>query len=158
MSKQYNMSTVIDFLIPELQAELATQQHNATGTASASLVAERDDEGYLIKGVGYLYWVNYGRKAGKWPPLDVIRRWVELKGIASGKAVASVAFLIGRAIMRKGTPAKPYVAWGDGNSIERKDFITRTILRNNDKIVEAVGKDWEGIVFEKFNLEASKAT
>ena len=152
------MSTVIDFLIPELQAEIAAQQHNATGTASASLVVERDPDGYVIKGVGYLYWVNFGRKAGKFPPLDVIRRWVELKGIASGKAVASVAFLIGRAIMRKGIPAKPYVNWGEGNSLERKDFITRTIKRNNDKIVEAVGKDWEGIVFEKFNLEATKAS
>ena len=145
------MTTVLDFLIPELQAELAKQQHNATGAGSASLVIEKDKEGYIIKGVNYLYWVNFGRKAGKFPPVDVIRRWVEIKGIASGNAIKSVAFLIGRAIMRQGTLPE----WGGS---KRRDFITDTMLRNNDKITEAVGKDWEGIVFEKFNKEVQNAS
>lgn len=151
------MNTALDFLIPEMQAELAAQQHNATGAASASLDINKDGNDYVITGRGYLYWVNFGRKAGKFPPLDAIRRWVEIKGIASGKAVASVAFLIGRAIMRKGTPGQPYQVWNDGNSLQRKDFITRTIERNNDKIVQIIGQDLQGIVFEKFEQERMKA-
>ena len=47
--------------------------------------------------------VEYGRKPGKMPPVDAIRYWVVRKGIASGTEADSVAYLIARAIGRRGT-------------------------------------------------------
>ena len=45
--------------------------------------------------------VEFGRKAGKWPPRDAIEYWVIRKGLAApGKESRSVAFLIARAIGR----------------------------------------------------------
>jgi hypothetical protein len=56
-------------------------------------------------GVGLKYGlpVERGRKPGKMPPVDVIKLWVTRKGIASGDEADQAAFLIARAIGRRGT-------------------------------------------------------
>lgn len=53
----------------------------------------------------------YGRRPGRWPPPEPIRRWVELRGLPSkwGVSVASATFLVRKKIGERGTPAQPHL-------------------------------------------------
>ena len=66
------------------------------------------------------YWkyIEYGRRPGKMPPLEVIEKWIDVKQIKShsmtlksGKTVIptipQLSFLIARSIGRRGIPPKP---------------------------------------------------
>ncbi|MCP5018913.1 MAG: HK97 gp10 family phage protein [Ketobacter sp.] len=59
--------------------------------------------GELIPGMPYGEAVEFGRKPGKPPPTAAIKMWVIRKGIATGAEADSVAFLIARAIGKRGT-------------------------------------------------------
>jgi len=60
-------------------------------------------------GAGSAQWVEFGRRAGKWPPRQPIEDWVKKRGIASGKDIKSRAFLIQRKIGLKGTRKQPFL-------------------------------------------------
>lgn len=66
--------------------------------------------GYEIIYDGYASAIEFGRKAGTFPPIEDIEQWVKRKGIATGKAIKSVAFLIAKSIFRNGTKAHPFLA------------------------------------------------
>ena len=139
------------FLVNALKAELARQLHNATGAASESIHVE--ESGVLewsIIGNSYLYWVNFGRQPGKWPNIAAIRQWVEIKNIGNGKDVNTIAFLIARAIKEKGTPAKPYVVWATGNSLDRTDFVTRVLKEHEQELKEFLGDNYQEELFGEF--------
>lgn len=68
----------------------------------------------------YYYYVEVGRKAGSFPNLDAIKRWIDQKPILprpyvlkSGKQVLptknQIAFLIGRKIQDEGIEGKYYI-------------------------------------------------
>lgn len=69
----------------------------------------------LVRGVGlnvegqyatnslYGWPVERGRRPGQPPPTEAIKLWVIRRGIASGKEADSIAYLIARAIGRRGT-------------------------------------------------------
>lgn len=69
----------------------------------------------LVRGVGlnvegqyatnspYGWPVERGRRPGQPPPTEAIKLWVIRRGIATGKAADSIAYLIARAIGRRGT-------------------------------------------------------
>ena len=63
----------------------------------------RSIEGAVGTPISYGAPVEYGRAAGKMPPVDAIELWVKRKGIASEGKERNVAFLIARAIGRRGT-------------------------------------------------------
>ena len=139
------------FLVAALKAELARQLHNATGAASESIHIEEDGIlEWTIIGNAYLYWVNFGRQPGKWPNIAAIRQWVEIKNIGNGKDVDTIAFLIARSIKEKGTPAKPYVVWTVGNSIDRTDFVTRVLKEHEQEIKEFLGDNYQEELFGEF--------
>lgn len=80
---------------------------------------------------GYATYVEYGRRAGKFPPLDMIEQWVRKKGSGtraaarrSEKELRSAAFLIARSIAQNGTQPHP--------------FFTPALDKNRTKIVKAV--------------------
>ena len=50
----------------------------------------------------YWYYVNYGRKPGKFPPLDKIKIWITQQHIKSKIPINSLAFLIARKISKFG--------------------------------------------------------
>jgi len=60
-------------------------------------------EGVVGTPISYGAPVEYGRAAGKMPPVDAIEYWVRRKGIAPEGQEHRVAFLIARAIGRRGT-------------------------------------------------------
>lgn len=145
------------FLVDALKAELARQLHNATGAASESIHIEKSGVlEWSIIGNSYLYWVNFGRKPGKWPDIKAIKQWVEIKNIGNGEDVDTIAFLIARAIKEKGSPAKPYVVWTAGNSIDRTDFVTRVLKDHEQEIKEYLGDNYQEELFEEFTKKTAQ--
>ena len=57
-------------------------------------------------------YVEYGRRPGKFPPIDAIKGWIKVKPVVpdarTGKVPSEdqLAFLIARKISREGTPAR----------------------------------------------------
>ena len=61
---------------------------------------------------------EFGRRAGKFPPVDEIRAWAKRKGIPE-----DAAFLIARKIAREGTKAQPFLF--PSFEEERPKFVRR---------------------------------
>lgn len=81
------------------------------------------DAGFMSGGENYAGAVEYGRRAGKMPPVQFIRAWlkkkhskgIEASAVFAGRAAAerelnSLAFLIARAIGRHGSKPHPFFA------------------------------------------------
>lgn len=61
----------------------------------------------LVNDAPHALIVEWGRRPGaRWPPVDAIRAWVELKLGKTGREADAAAFLIGRKIHERGTPPK----------------------------------------------------
>ena len=91
---------------------------DASGKLSQSAKADVRVEGTKYQVVMHLeeYWkyVENGRKPGKFPPLDKIREWIEVKPVIprpmkNGKlpSINQLAYLIGRKIAIKGIVPSP---------------------------------------------------
>lgn len=89
----------ISGLIPVAFGELLEAQSREIQGGGMSL------RGIVFNPKRYALPVEFGRKPGRMPPVSAIERWVQIKGIASGKDVRSIAYLIARAIGRRGTRA-----------------------------------------------------
>lgn len=79
------------------------------------------------------YWkyVEYGRKAGKFPPIDKIKEWIRVKPVIprpmkNGKlpTINQLAFLIARKIAREG--------------IEPKNILKRTVEEVNNEMLMSI--------------------
>jgi len=143
---------ITEWLPDELRAELLAQQHQATGKAMRSIDCIRIESGYAVRGVGYLYWNQYGRRPGVMPPLDAIRQWVKVKGIPE-----AAIWPIAMKLKRQGS-YKPYIRWQSGNSLDREDFIGRTIERNRERLNTEIAREWQGVIFEKWQQAVKEET
>jgi len=69
--------------------------------------------GEVGSNLGYAEYVHFGTRP-HWPPRAPIERWVALKArrgvLDVGQSIKSTAFLIARAISRRGTKAHPFLA------------------------------------------------
>lgn len=91
------------------------------------------------------YWkyVEYGRRAGKWPPLSAIEQWIRIKPIVprayGGKkppTTKSLAYLIARKIGLEGIRPRPLFA-----------KTLDSLMRSFDKALsEAVAQDVDGAI------------
>lgn len=84
----------------------------ASGDWEKSLEDEVTEANYkytgTISGANYTYWMEHGRKPGKFPPRNAILKWINDKGIiAEGISKNSLAFLIARKIANEGTRVRP---------------------------------------------------
>ena len=93
----------------------------------------------------YYRWVELGRKPGKYPPPDAIKRWIQIKPIlprpnSNGKIPTEnqLAFLIGRKIYREGI--KPTHALKDTiREFDLYNKIYNTIVDSiQQKIIEEI--------------------
>jgi hypothetical protein len=119
--------------------------------------------------IEYWKYVEYGRKAGKFPPLDSIERWINVKGIqpmtrtqSSVKrwtqhrgsirrndggipSIKSLAYLIGRKIATEGIQPRPVLATAIDETLQRFDAaineaITLDISDSIDIYLEEIYK------------------
>ena len=105
------------------KAEARTDDLNFeyTGAYRTSWEVQRTKTGAkLVNLAPYAKVIEWGRRPGaKAPPVEVIREWVRQKLVPAGKVddneaeIKSAAFLIGRAIKRRGIPAKLVLATAD---------------------------------------------
>lgn len=89
----------LNTLKENIQREMSSKNLDNTGEASNSL----EVKGNQLLGNDYIYYLDQGRRPGKFPPVQNLRDWVRSKlGLDSAEA-KQVAFLIGRKIANEGT-------------------------------------------------------
>ena len=113
-------------IVAQAQANLKAGGHLASGLLrnSGRTVVQPDntvDAGFYAR---YAEFVEYGRKSGKMPPVDVIYQWVRRKGrtrnsalkaaaVFSGKSedqlARSASWAIAKSIAEKGTKPHPFL-------------------------------------------------
>ena len=98
---------------------------NASGRLAESIRYEVADNILRVYAEDYIYYLQYGRKPGKFPPVNVIREWVQTKlGITDEKERNSIAYLIGRKIANEGT-----LIYKQGGSTLLTDIINAESIR-----------------------------
>ena len=103
-------------IIADAKENLRGNESVVTGQLRASGRVQRaqDDDQALDAGFfgqgssGYAVFVEYGRRAGKFPPIDFIRQWVKKKFQIPENEAKSIGFLIARKIAKKGTKPHPF--------------------------------------------------
>lgn len=74
----------------------------------------------------YVEFVEHGRRPGKFPPIDPIRKWVRrVLGITGAAQIRSVAYLVGRKIAQRGTPAQLFTA----KTVEKEEAMTKMYMK-----------------------------
>lgn len=119
---------IMNDLINRYSANIISSGHSATGDLALNIEKEIEYENNTFKVSLKLedYWkyLEYGRSAGKFPPLDNIRQWISVKHLLPRPmrlvrhnkikpdvhytvlpTVNQLAYLIGRKIAKQGTPA-----------------------------------------------------
>lgn len=154
-----------DLLVQKIREKIAEQDHNATGALSSSVEAravELADRWRIeVLANDYGVFVNNGRRVGaKFPPIDVIRKWLADRNIGNDLRTESqrrgLAFVIARSIATRGIPPQggysPF--YSKGNSIGRTGFADKVIEENYDEIEsivnELIGKVADWIVFNQY--------
>lgn len=154
-----------DLLKEKIVAKIAEQDHNATGALSQSVevVARELPDRWVIEALANNYgkFVNNGRRVGApMPPISVIYRWMQQRGIGNELQRESqkrgLAYVISRSIAQKGIP--PQGGYSDhyskGNSIKRTGFADDVIAENEEQIYamveEVIGKVADWIIFNKY--------
>lgn len=75
----------------------------ASGRSASSLKEVTEPTGGKLFGRAYFHFQKFGRRPGKFPPIDAILNWIKDKGIRSDIPEKSLAYLIARKIARLGT-------------------------------------------------------
>lgn len=130
-----------------LKQQLIQDKKTATGQLVASIKCEAKIEGkyysIILNAKDYFQYVNNGRKAGKFPPLEAIRRWISVKPIlprplSNDKLPTEkqLSYLIGRKIAKRGIPAT--------NSLEK----SMNSFRLEQKVINSITEIFENKVNE----------
>lgn len=98
----------------------------------------------------YWQYLEKGRGPGKFPPVDKIKEWIEVKPVnptplSNGKtpSVEQLSFLISRKIANEGTEGKPFF----------EPAKEQTIREFEDKINEAIDEDVSNFILELVEKE-----
>lgn len=103
-------------IIADAQVNLRENGSVVTGLLRQSGRVQKVDDTNLDVGFfdttnqhsGYALYVEYGRRAGKFPPLDELIQWARKKFRLSEKDAKSVGFLVARKIARDGSVPHPF--------------------------------------------------
>lgn len=138
-----NNRKAIEQFLEKLRLEVIRSQESkgikASGRSAGLLRVESNQlGGMLIDGAGTFYYQEYGRRAGKAPPLSAIYAWLEYKkyglDYANFKERMSLAYRIRNKIARVGTePArkgKPTKVLTDVIVKEQVDSFVNTLQGN----------------------------
>jgi hypothetical protein len=131
-----------DRLVKDIQTKRVTKYGavNASGRLAKSVRYDVKNSTLTVYAEQYIGALEFGRKPGKKPPRDVIRKWIDEKGIIpNGISKDSLAFLIQRKIGEEGT-----TIWQQGGS----DLVSGIF---NDALRKEIENDF-------YNLIASEVT
>ena len=92
-----NTIQLVEKFNDSIRSDLSSKNIDNSGEASNSIRIESTKNSVTSLGVDYLYYLDQGRGAGKFPPVDEIVKWV------ATKAVSISPYLVGRKIAREGT-------------------------------------------------------
>lgn len=103
-------------IIADAQVNLRENGSVVTGLLRQSGKVQKVDDETLDVGFfdttnqhsGYALYVEYGRRAGKFPPLDELVQWARKKFRLKEKDAKSVGFLIARKIAKEGSKPHPF--------------------------------------------------
>lgn len=143
-------------LVENYKAALGAESINASGELANSVKYIIDDK---VKGrfevklelLEYWKYVEYGRKAGKMPPISAIKQWIEVKPIIprpnkNGKlpTINQLAYLISRKIGLEGTKGRGVLSERIENANrvfweDIEDAILKDLGIQLDTIFEEVG-------------------
>lgn len=99
-------------IVSQAQSTLRRRKNIGTGLLINSGAVKEDGPISIKAGFPtmYAYYVEFGRRAGKWPPFRMIYEWVRIKHFtADEKEARRVAFLIQKGIGKKGTKPHPFL-------------------------------------------------
>ena len=99
-------------IISQAQMNLKRGRNIATSLLINSGATKEGADNTILAGFPtiYAYYVEFGRRAGKWPPFRFIYEWVRVRHMAADDQEAkSIAFLIQRSIGTKGTKPHPFL-------------------------------------------------
>lgn len=130
-----NDTLIFKPLIDELKSLYQNQleEHNATGKLSQfDYDIEWDEKSFRVyfNLQEYWKWVEYGRRAGKQPPITPIEEWIKVKKIVpktrNGRVPTTkqLAFAISKSIGEHGTPANKPLSNALG-SVEATSIISQ---------------------------------
>lgn len=139
---------------------IATGQLRASGRAQA-VEGDPDavDVGFFSEGTqgGYAAYVEYGRRSGKMPPVEMLMEWLRKKTTTSRALTSALVHIEGRRRTRANAYTKDALlrsaAWGLAKSIAKHGtrphpFFTPAVEKNKkavmDAIQEAIRKDIDG--------------
>ena len=99
-------------IISQAQTNLKRGRNIATALLINSGAVKEGADNTILAGFPtmYAYYLEFGRRAGKWPPFRFVYEWVRVRHMAADDQEAkSIAFLIQRSIGRKGTKPHPFL-------------------------------------------------
>lgn len=145
-----SLNPIIDTFISTYKSTLENKGKRASGALIDTIKHKIKVRGKWIeiylRMEDYWKWVELGRKPGKYPPPDAIKRWIQIKPIlprpnSNGKIPTEnqLAFLIGRKIYREGI--KPTHALKD--TIREFDLYNKIYNTIVDSIQQKITEEIE---------------
>ena len=141
------LRTLVDSIANLYRAKL--EQSNATGKLSNfQTIIDVNDTTFSVAFEMEDYWkyVEYGRKAGKRPPMSAIEEWIRVKPVVpnaiNGRIpdTRQLAFLIARKIGRDGIPPKNYLR-DTMNSADVNNIIDALKNALTEQIIESISEE-----------------
>lgn len=128
-------------IISDAQTRLRRNKNVATALLINSGAVKEGRDNAILAGFPtmYAYFVEFGRRAGKWPPFRYIYEWVRVKHFAADETEAkSIAFLIQRSIGKNGTKPRPFLRPGFEKN---RNLLKQVLINGASKIMN---KDYTG--------------
>lgn len=126
-------------IIAQAQAALRRMKNIASGLLVNNGSVKEGADNSILAGFStiYAYYVEFGRRAGKWPPFRAIYEWVRIKHFAQDdKEAKKITFLIRRKIGKHGTKPHPFLK----PAYEKNKHLIIAILRKSAAAV--MNKDY----------------
>lgn len=149
---------LVEVYLANINERGISASHELANSVSYEIHVGDRQMGVDLRLADYWKYVEYGRKAGKFPPLDSIERWIEVKGIqpmtrtqASVKrwtqhrgsirrndgsipSIKSLAYLIGRKIATEGIQPRPILTTALDEVYNRFDEALNEAVTQDIKI------------------------
>lgn len=110
-----NLNRIVGQFVQKYKNTIQQTGHRATGKLQETITYSFQYDGRNLRLIlnmeDYYKYLESGRKSGKFPPVDKILEWIRIKPVIprdkNGKLPTTnqLAYLIGRKIATKGTPA-----------------------------------------------------